>query len=102
MSKVPPNRLNEVFRKGGWIAKSDEAHHEFMNNLTLQVSPTGRHGRRPLIEPVQKFQDFIEQNSEAYMGFHKMFDGLPPNDKKVRSLPMMLFALTLLITRVAS
>ena len=67
----------ESFQNAGWLPKSQEAFHNYMDKLSKKVEKRRkliRDGDDALLQPVQEFKNFIEREPTVYGEFIRMFE----------------------------
>lgn len=65
------------FQNSGWLPKSQEAFHDYMDKLSNKVEKQRkliRNGDAALLAPVQEFKNFIESEPTVYGEFIRMFE----------------------------
>lgn len=67
---APNPRLTEAFRRAGWLPANREAHKQWLEGKLSQ----GRRARSVLLPPIQELKVMIENDSDMYMGFNRMFE----------------------------
>lgn len=77
---------------GGWMP---ESRHILDNWVDKQLEAVKDEPERDQHSVIKEFRDLIETNPEVYMGFHRIFDDLPPVEasekrSQVRPLPFMI------------
>lgn len=67
----------ESFQNSGWLPKSQEAFHDYIDKLSKKVEKRRklfRGGDAALLPPVQEFKNFIESEPTVYGEFIRMFE----------------------------
>ncbi|KAF7318071.1 Phosphatidylserine decarboxylase [Mycena chlorophos] len=68
--------LQDRFRRAGWAHAHDDVLRKWIHGAVAEVL-VGHRSKEELLPVVADFQDFIEANSDIYMGFHQMFEEQP-------------------------
>ncbi|KAK7755464.1 hypothetical protein SLS62_002393 [Diatrype stigma] len=72
------------FQNSGWLPKSQEAFHDYMDKLSKKVEKQRkliRDGDAALLQPVQEFKNFIESEPTVYGEFIRMFEVASKDDE---------------------
>ncbi|KZS95454.1 hypothetical protein SISNIDRAFT_408539 [Sistotremastrum niveocremeum HHB9708] len=64
---------------GGWLPEEPDRLNDWIKKK-LQELQDDEEKSRSLHPSIVSFKKFIEENSEAYMGFHRLFDNVPDKD----------------------
>ncbi|KAF8867777.1 phosphatidylserine decarboxylase-domain-containing protein [Gymnopilus junonius] len=72
----------EAFRKVGWLPANDEAYNEFIEDLTDRTCNEKYSSQVTLLQPIQDFKAFIENDPTVHQEFICMFEGTkePPTN----------------------
>ena len=82
----------QAFRELGWLPASDGVYNKFMKDLTNRASNENHLCHVALLQPIQDFKTFIENDPVVYQEFVCMFEGIEESvsTDSLRATPILI------------